>query len=213
MSVNASGNTREPARPDVNKTFDAQKEARINEIAGLPVPEAFERLKTAEYLSNPDLMYKTISRAFSYRKKDTLTFARNYLRSPLTEVVGGRVISRLKEFTVAKRIFEIFPEDATPMLVSLYERGDAVTKGNIIQAAGNMAGGGEIRKLMIRALDDTSAYEEENPDSPGEPLRICDVAYNQLVLRYTITNVLRTISPLHSIATRDYHIAILKGML
>jgi len=99
------------------------------------------------------------------------------------------------------------------MLVSLYERGDAVTKGNIIQAAGNMAGGGEIRKLMIRALDDTSAYEEENPDSPGEPLRICDVAYNQLVLRYTITNVLRTISPLHSIATRDYHIAILKGML
>lgn len=44
-------------------------------------------------------------------------------------------------------------------------------------------------------------------------MRICDLAYNQLVLRYRLKNVLRTIGPVHRIETQDSHIEILKGKL
>ena len=44
-------------------------------------------------------------------------------------------------------------------------------------------------------------------------MRICDVAYNQLVLRYRIKNVLRTIGPIYRPENRDYHISVLKGRL
>ena len=213
ISSNALGETREPARPNVNKMFDVQKEERINELAGLPVRGAFERMKAIEYLSDKDLMYKAVNKAFHNRKSEALMLARNYMGLPLTEVVGDKVISSGGDFLVAKRIFETFPEDATPLLVSLYEQGDAVTRGNIIRAVGNIAGGQEIRKLLIQALDDTAVYEEENPDSSGKPMRICDLAYNQLVLRYNVRNVLRSISPAHRLENRDHHIGVLKGML
>ena len=88
-----------------------------------------------------------------------------------------------------------------------------MTKANIIRVSGGVSGGPEIRQLLIQALSDTTFCEEETPDSVGERMRICDVAYNQLVLRYGIRNVLRTISPAHRINNRDYHISILKGML
>jgi len=214
ISSNARGETGEPKRPNVNKVFDAQKEERINELAGLPAREAFERLKALEYRADTSLMYKAVDTAFRSRKSEALMLAQSYTELPLTEVVGGRAISSGGEnFLVAKRIFETFPEDAAPVLVSLYKQGDAVTRGNVIRAAGNVAGGEEIRNLLIQALDDTSVYEEENPDLSGSPMRICDLAYNELVLRYNVRNVLRTISPAHRLENRDYHIGVLKGML
>jgi hypothetical protein len=214
ISSNALGAMREPARPHVDRIFDVQKEARINELAGLPAREAFERMKAVEYRSDKDLMYKAVNTAFHGRKSEAVMLARSYMGLPLTEVVGDRVIlSGGEDFLVAKRIFETFPEDAAPVLVSLYEQGDAVTRGNIVRAAGNVAGGQEIRNLLVQALNDTSVYEEERPDSSGKPMRICDLAYNQLVLRYQVRNVLRTISPALRTENRDYHIGILKGML
>ena len=213
MSAGVSGEIREPSRPNVNRIFDAQKEAEINSLISLPAQEAFENLKDAEYLLNADLMYKAIYRSLSSRKQEALNVAAKYLRSPLTEVAGDRVISRLRDFTVAKRIFETFPEDAALLLVPLYERSDEIVKANILQASGKVAGGQEIREMFLLALNDKNAYEDENSDSSGRPMRICDMAYNQLVLRYNVKNVLRTISPSHAIETRDYHIGILKGML
>lgn len=212
-SAHASGDIREPSRPKVDMMFDDRKEAGINKLAGLSAQEVFENLKNAEYLLNTDLMYKAIYKSFYSRKQAALNLAVRYLRSPLTEVIGGKPVSRLKDFTVAKRIFETFPEDAVIILVPLYDRSDEVTRANILQAAGKLAGGQQTRELFMRALNDRAAYEDENPDSSGRPMRICDMAYNQLVLRYNIRNVLRTISPSHALQTRDYHIGILKGLL
>ena len=212
-AMNAFGETPGPKRPDVQVMLDAGREAKISGLAGLPLQEVFQQLTTAGYQSDQAMMYKAIYRSFHNRKSDALALARNYLSSPLIEMVGGRVITRVKEFNVARRIFETFPEESTALLLDLYKQGDATAKGNIIRAAGGIAGGQDIRRLLIRALDDTSFCEEENPDATGERMRICDVAYNQLVLRYSIRNVLRTISPAHRIKTRDYHIAILRDML
>jgi len=69
LSMNALSDAAEPTRPDVNRMFDAQKEAGINELAGMTIQEAFEQLKTPEYLLTPALMHKAIYRAFSHRKQ------------------------------------------------------------------------------------------------------------------------------------------------
>ena len=204
---------KEPKKPNVNKIFGPDKEKRIDGIARLSLGKAFEEIKTDEFLSDPDLMYKAIYKAFSNRKPDILMFAANYLMSSLRNPSDGKTSNIIKDFDAARRIFETFPEDATPILLSFYDDGNAETKGNIARAAGRVAGGREIRSLLMGALDDKAYYEEEYPDSLGEPLRICDMAYNQLVLRYGIRNVLRTISPAQRLEVRDYHIVILKDLM
>jgi hypothetical protein len=127
--------------------------------------------------------------------------------------VRSKVVSRQTDIYIARKIFQVFPEDATKKLTMLYDRGDAITKGNVIMASGSVAGGPTIRNLLIRALDNKIFCEEQTEETLGEPMRVSDVAYNQLVLRYGIKDVLRTIGPSHSIEVRDYHIALLKGIL
>jgi hypothetical protein len=213
FSINAFGETREPAKPDVSMKFNEEKEAKIAQISGLPIAEVFAQLKSDEFVAEPELMYKALHNAFSSRKTEALNFARNYLTSELTETVDGRKKGRVKDFNIARKVFETFPEESTSMMLALYSEGDSVARGNIIRALGNVTGGEEVRQVLVQALDDASFAESEDPDSVGEPMRVCDLAYNQLVLRYGIRDVLRTISPSHRIDVRDYHIDILTGML
>ena len=109
----------------------------------------------------------------------------------------------------------ILQEVSIGHLRQLYKDADSTTKGNIIEVLGTMpdSSGGVIEKLLVKALDDKTIYEEENTDVSGWPLRICDVAYNQLVLRLKIKNVLRTIGNAHSIESRDYNITIIKSQI
>lgn len=214
IAMNAFGdNLKEPNRPDTDKAFDPGKENRIDGIAPLDTEEAFGKLKTEDFLSNPDLAYKAIYRAFHYRKAEILDFTQMYLMLPLKGVVSGENETREKDFLLSKRIFETFPEEAAPVLRVLYNNGDAVTRGNTIRAAGKVAGGQEIKHLLIEALDDVASYGELAPDDMGEPLRVCDMAYNQLVLRYSIRNVHRTIGPGNIIEVRDQLIDMLKGVI
>ena len=202
-------------RPAVNKTFSKEKEARINSIAGMTTIKAYEALKSPDVTLNRDMMHKAIFKAFDHRRSEAIARAQNYLKIPLREVVNGKVVSNAEELNFAKRIFEVFPEEATESLVVLYKKGDSETRSNIIIASGNIAGGQAIKDLLVNALYDRTftEYEENDPELLGEPLRVCDSAYNQLVLRYRIRNVLRTISPAHRVEARDYHIDILKDRL
>jgi hypothetical protein len=98
-------------------------------------------------------------------------------------------------------------------LLELYANSPPLIKGNVIRVLGEMAGSVEIKTALINALDDTSVCGREDPEESGIPLRICDVAYNQLVLRYKIKGVLRTIGTVHTIEQRDYHINLLRELL
>jgi len=93
------------------------------------------------------------------------------------------------------------------------DNGDTVARSNVISVLGRMAGGQRVRDLLISALDDTTFCVSEYPERTGQLLRICDLAYNQLVLRYMVKDVLRTIGTVHSIEVRDYHINVLKSLL
>jgi hypothetical protein len=202
----------EPQRPKINKSFSQAKESRIQALKSRNTKEVFDGLKDVEFLLNRNLTYKAIHSAFNNRREEAIAYAQNCLRLPLIEYVNGRRISRFQDFNTAKMVFEVFPDEAIPVFTSLYNQGDGFTRGNIVRASGKVAGGKQIKGLLARALEDKSFAEEETPEISGEPLRVCDMAYNQIVLRYGVRNVLRTISPAHKIETRDYHIDMLKAL-
>ena len=142
-----------------------------------------------------------------------ITMALNTLSMPDREVIGGEIVDRSQAHYVAKQILQVFPKMATRELLKMYKNADSITRGNIIRAAGNVAGGSKIKKLLIRALDDKEFCEYKYLEMEGEPLRVCDVAYNQLVLRYEINDALRTIGTEFRVEVRDYHIDNLKKMV
>lgn len=209
-------NAQEPGKPILDRTFDAATEAEMQNLKGLPIDKIFKRLQNIDLSKNSDLMHKAVFTAFEHRKMDGITFAIHFLKLPRTESRDGRLVSRSEDLYIAKKIFEVFPEQSVDELLRLYGNSDPSTKGNIIYAVGKMAGGQAIRNLLIEALDDRTDYDDEEtyPEGlSGPPLRICDLAYNQLVLRYRIKNVLRAIGHAYRIEVRDYHINILKDKL
>ncbi|MBM4145929.1 MAG: hypothetical protein FJ240_06615 [Nitrospira sp.] len=203
----------EPERPDVNAIFDIEKERKIEEIAGLSPGKAFNRFKDIDFLINDSFLSKAIFKTFHTRKAEGIALALASLSSPVFEQKNGLLTSRTDEMFVSRKTLEVFPEEAASGLWEFYKNGNAMTRGNVIRASGQVAGGKAIADLLISALDDKDFCEVEIDEVPGMPLRICDLAYNQLVLRYKIRNVLRTIGTSYKLETRDYHIAILKDML
>jgi len=212
MSLMKGAAASEPQKPDVNRAFDVKKEQNIDRISSHSAGEAFEELKAVEFLVEEDLLNKAIYKTFHQRKEEGIALSLQKLSLPEKEFINGRKVHRARDIYLAKKIAEVFPDESAPILLDLYGSGDATMKGNVIRVSGRLAG--EIaRNLLIRALDEKTYSDTEDPEVDGPPMRICDLAYNQLVLRYRIKNVLRTIGPGDRIENRDYHINNLKGKL
>ncbi len=202
----------EPRRPEVNRTLDAIKEQNINRMSGHSSSEAFEELKGVEFLVDEDYLHKAIHRTFRGRKQEGISLSLRMFSLPEKESINGRRIHRAGDFHIARKIAEVFPDESAPILLDLYEKGDATTKGNVVRISGKIEGN-IPRNLLLRALNDKTFSGPEDPEIDGPPMRICDLAYNQLVLRYRVRNVLRTIGPCDRIENRDYHINQLKGKI
>ena len=202
----------EPQKPNVDRVFDNKKEDVINKTSTLPSAEVLARLKGVDFLGEDEFLSKTIYKSFRHRKDEGIALSLQDLSLPERENVNGREVYRTRDFYIGKKIFEVFPEESIPRLLKLYDTGDATTRGNVLRVSGSLVGP-EITSLLVNALDDKTLCDPEDPEIEGSPMRICDVAYNQLVLRYRIKNVLRTIGPIHRPENRDYHIAVLKGRL
>ncbi len=210
MLMTVSAMAGEPTRPKVNRVLSAPKEAKLKGIESLPVAEIFERLKSADFLVDEDLLNRAVFVAFQKRDSEAIEYALQYLQAPYTQTVNGRLVSRASELYVAKKIFVVFPDKATNQLINLYRNDDPVVRGNVIRVCGEVAGGKEIKNLLVAALDDKAVCEQEDLETGGSPLRVCDVAYNQLVLRYGIKKVQRTLGLAHGTDTRDDNIHSLK---
>jgi HEAT repeat protein len=202
----------EPQNPDTGRIFDKKTEDKINKTSSLGSEEAFERLKEVDFIVAEDRLSKAIHKSFSHRKNEGIEISLAKLSLPERAFSGGTVIHRANDLYIGKKIFEAFQEESIPRLLKLYERGDPTTRGNVVRVSGNLAGTA-VTDLLIKALADKTFCEQEDPEADGPPLRICDLAYNQLVLRYRIQNVLRTIGPPHRLENRDYHISVLRGRL
>jgi hypothetical protein len=204
---------KEPQRPNFDHVFNAEKEAKISQISNLSSDQVFEKLKSMDFFIDEEFMLKSIFIAYRHRRGEAIDLALYFITLPEREEINNSdLIDRTKEHYVSKNILKAFPHASIDKLVELYDNGDSVTRGNIVRAIGQMAGD-QPRKMLMDALYDKTIFDEEDSEMVGEPLRICDLAYNQLVLRYKIKDVLRTIGCSHRIETRDYHIDILKNRL
>ncbi|MCG2711507.1 MAG: hypothetical protein L6416_04180 [Candidatus Omnitrophica bacterium] len=203
----------EPTRPAVDSSFDDALESTIQQLTTMAVSDVFEKAKSIEFINNEDLLHKAIFVAFNDRKAEAINFALNRLQLRKTEFRDGKLITRTEDFYIIKKLFQVFPEEAARRTLEVYNGSSVIMKSNIVECLGLVAGGDSVRNLLVNALEDQTFYEEENEEMDGIPMRICDMAYNQLVLRYEIKDVLRVIGPTHKIEVRDYHIDILKNKL
>jgi hypothetical protein len=197
----------EPKLPRVDQQFSIQKEKRIDELEHSDMQAVFEALKSPGFFDEEEYLNKAIYRAFNHRAEEVIEFVMGAVRSTrsASENEGAR------DLYLAKRILQIFPERSMDRLLDLYSSAGPKIRANVIYVVGQMVGGQVPGDLLSEALYDTSICQEVTAETLGEPLRICDVAYNQLVIRYSLDNVLRAIGTGHSIDVRDYHIRALQA--
>jgi hypothetical protein len=204
---------REPAKPKTDFILEPHKEYEVNRLVREEVDEVFAELKDNTFQNDPRLLRKAIHEAFKDRPQRAVRYAlgRVASRAPSKEaIIWNRGAS---DEAIGRDILKIFPEEAADMLPDVFYAGTPYSRGNLIRAAGTIAGGENVHDLLIDALYDQEFCEPEMPDTAGLPMRVCDVAYNQLVLRYKIPNVLRTIGVSHSISARNYHIDQIKKIM
>lgn len=209
MGLLALVNAQEPSKPYVKASFSASKESEIDVLKALSVTNVIDKLKEITFIVEEDYLNKSIYVAFSNRSQEAIDAALDLLKLPREQIVENKKIDRTKELFVAKRILQVFPNESMARISAIYQEGSATMKSNLIEALGNMADL-QARNMLISALDDKTFFEKADPENIGEPMRICDAAYNQLVLRYMMPDVLRTIGSVHPLEQRDYHISVLK---
>jgi hypothetical protein len=193
--------------PQVDQQFSMEKEKRINELEAMDLHSALEVLASPTFLSEEEYLDEAIYRAFKDRTEEVIAYMMKVVQSTKSATSNEGV----NNLYLAKRIFQIFPDVSLNRLIDLYMNTGPEIRANVIYIIGDMDGGKAIDALLIEALYDTSVCREATGESLGEPLRICDMAYNQLVIRYSMKNVLRTIGTGHSINVRDYHIGELQS--
>ena len=161
----------EPVRPAVDGVFDLQKEAIIQSLVAHSLSDCFERFKQVDFFVNKPYLHKGIFTAFNQRRDQAVGYAVNILRRPVEKMIDGKLIARGKDLYIAKKVFEVFPDKSTDMLLTAYKGGDPITKGNIIMASGNVEGI-LIRSLLIDALNDKTTCQDIHVEMSGDPLRI-----------------------------------------
>lgn len=199
----------EPQRPDVYSLLNQTDEAKVLEVAALSPEAAFERLRTVDFLTDERLMHRALFNAYQDKKDQGMGIVFYRLALPQREIIDGRTVDRTPDLYVVRKFLEVFPDETVPELLRLYEGGDALVQGKVVRVSGKISSLA-IRQLLLRALDNKAPSEKENPEMEGIPLRVCDDAYNQLVLRYKVKGALRMIGNGFTPDVRDYHIDLLR---
>lgn len=200
----------EPVKPNTNLVFDYATEEKMNKIISLPSVDAFEKLKSLDFILNEDIFNNTVYRAFKYRKNEGINLAIKAITKKISKKGVSKIVDHIYELEIAKKIFEVFPEEYQ-ILVSLYNNGDISTKVNIINISA-VNSNIEAKKILLIALNDKTIYEDPYEET-DIPMRICDFAYNQIVLRYNIKGIARVLGTIDTIKVRDNYISKLKAKL
>jgi PKD repeat protein/uncharacterized protein YdeI (BOF family) len=190
-----------------------ERESKIAELQNLTFEEAWDKLREVRFLANRTYFRVAISTALGDKSAEAVAFALEKLRSPRKEVIAGEDAYRIPEWRLTTEVLRVFSQDALGSLLELYRTGSPVVKRNVIHVLSGVPGERMIKDLFIKALWDRTFCQVEDQEVEGNPLRLCDEAYNVLVVRYGIKNTLRTIGTAHSLEARDYHIERLKSAL
>lgn len=178
----------------------------IQEMRTLSADRAFQRLSDADLFYDERSLEGGILQAFAQRREEGVRLAMVQIQQRRKSKDGEGA----RYFHVAKKILQKFPEESAGLLLNRYKNGDPEIRGNVVRVIAGMPQSEFTQTLLRKALEDHSFCEEDSPEIVGEPLRVCDVAYNEIVAHYSIRNVLRTIGTGHRVEVRDYHIEQLK---
>jgi hypothetical protein len=184
-------------------------QSTIRALAFCPTEALLEGLATPELLADDGLLRRAVLSACEPREAGAVDLALQRILAVSLQAGATGTASRDDAWAVAKAILEAFPAEAVPRLADLYGKADVGVRANIVRVLGNIDGGTAVDAMLLDALEDKRACQDLPPDAEGEPLRLCDVAYNQLVQRYEMNDVLRTLGSMHSQKVRDWHIAVL----
>ena len=197
---------KEPTLPKLNIVFSPEKEERLSDLEKLSVGDCFEELKDIDFLIDDDYSNKAVYKCFKKNIDDAIEYAIEYLKQPAKTVEGETVIMNDNHY-VAKAVLRVFALEAENKLVKAYKKGSPETRAYILYAMGMMASK-KAKNQLIEALDDKAVYEKTYPEMEGEPRRVCDMAYNQLRLRYAeeLVDLPRTIADSDPIKIRDSYI-------
>jgi hypothetical protein len=190
-----------------------ENDARLRRLARGSSSAVFDVLRQPEFVHDGPASRALVLAAFNERRTEAIENALAQLSLPLIERGDEARQSRIRSVIAARRIFEAFPEESVGPLLRLYDDSDAPTRGSIIRVAGKIPADGAIRPLLMGALGDERPSEGDNWNSGGAAMRVCDDAYNELVLRYQVQGVLHTVSHALPLEERRYHVARLKEKL
>jgi hypothetical protein len=197
---------KEPTRPELNIVFSPEKEERLSNLEKLSVGDCFEELKDTVFFIDDDYLNKAAYKCFKKDIDEAIEYAIEYLKQP-AKTVEGEMVTMNDNHYVAKAVMRVFALESENKLFIAYRNGSAETRAHLLYAMGMMASK-KAKNQLIEALDDKAVYEETYPEMEGEPMRVCDMAYNQLRLRYAeeLVDLPRTIANLHRIELRDSYI-------
>jgi PKD repeat protein len=200
--------------PDIGAQLSPAREAQLEQMKNMSLLEAIEELKDVGFAMNRGYMDIGILTALDDERAEAVAFAINSLRNPRTVQIEGETVLQVPDFLVTREILRVFSQESLPELIRLYDSGDPFLKRNVLLVLGGMPGAeGILRPRLIEALNNQSFWQDEDAVAAGVPLRVCDTAYNQIVLRYGIKNTPRQLGTPHSLETRDYHIDRLRNFM
>ena len=192
-------------------SYVTAQEKNIKQISSRSIEEVFNICKQENFINNKKLLDDTINEAFKNRKTEVIKRAIFELGYSMNEFPDEDIAVPNLNYDVAKAVLRKFPDDSVVILLQTYKKSSNIKKANIIRVMGSMIDRRAVRNQLVKALDDKTTCEEEINNVI--PLRICDIAYNEIVLNARVKKVLRTIANYHPIDVRDYHISILKNKI
>lgn len=190
--------------------IDADMAERISSLNDLPVSQVLDELEDSNYIADDHLMTDAIAESLGNKEEQAVAQALDRIKKFKFKRTGPNAARKNRDFYVSRKVLNFFADISADKLVALYNNKDPFIRGKAVNAAGELSDFKSIRNMLTKALNDKSACQESTPEIIGLPLRVCDAAYNQLVLHLEIENMLRTIGTGHAIEDRDYHIDLLK---
>lgn len=188
-----------------------QRQQRIDELSRDTVDNDFAALQEIFVAGDKEDREEGIKKAFGHRRSEAIDLARKKIKAPeKIAVEGGRKVINASPFNMAADIAAAFPDDSLPILLNDYKTGDGATKSNILRAIARAGDDASINDLLTKALDDKTFVSQPSSEIPEPPMRVCDVAYNELLFRYQINSELAPVGLIHTLAKRDERIQRLK---
>lgn len=178
--------------------------------AAQAIEAAWVRLLSPEVYVDPDRQSGIIRSELLPLGEPVLKAMTAKLRHPTTDVVSGRVIDRTREVFMARQVLKAMGEPALQRLLELSAAEDPFFKRNILYALSDFDRQ-EAIDILVTALDDRSQCKKVTPETFRRPLRVCDEAYNLLVLKLSPPGLRAPLGQVHTLDQRDERVAAFRA--